>query len=59
MNAPIQPPPMDPWAKDVRASDVPVVPGSNPLASDDFETFGDDERLAREHAEYFYEEYLP
>jgi hypothetical protein len=25
---------------------------------DEFETFGDDERLAREHAEYFYEEYL-
>ena len=27
-------------------------------APEEFETFGDDERLAREHAEYFYEEYL-
>ena len=29
-----------------------------PDAGDEYETFGDDERLAREHAEYFYEEYL-
>jgi hypothetical protein len=29
-----------------------------PDAAGEYETFGDDERLAREHAEYFYEEYL-
>jgi hypothetical protein len=27
-------------------------------SADQFETLGDDERLTREHAEYFYEEYL-
>jgi hypothetical protein len=43
----IQPPPMDPWNKGVRAVDVPIVPGStNPLE--------------RDLEEYFYEEsYLP
>ena len=28
------------------------------LIGHEYETFGDDERLAREHVEYFYEEYL-
>jgi hypothetical protein len=27
-------------------------------AADEYETFGEDERLAREHVEYFYQEYL-
>jgi hypothetical protein len=30
MTAPIQPPPMDPWAPGVRAADVPIAEG-NPL----------------------------
>ena len=29
-----------------------------PDAAGEYEAFGDDERLAREHVEYFYEEYL-
>jgi hypothetical protein len=29
-----------------------------PDAAGEYEIFGDDERLAREHVEYFYEEYL-
>ena len=35
------------------------LPGDpRPDAAGEYEAFGDDERLAREHVEYFYEEYL-
>jgi hypothetical protein len=35
----------------------PLPDDPRPDAAGEYETFGDDERLAREHAEYFYEGY--
>jgi hypothetical protein len=52
MSAFVHSPPLDPFAPDASPT-----PERNP--GDEYETFGDDERLAREHAEYFSEDYHP
>jgi hypothetical protein len=42
---------------DLASKSVGLPDDPRPDAAGEYETFGDDERLAREHAEYFYEGY--
>jgi hypothetical protein len=47
-------------ASEAKIADLEIVHNNDPRpeAAGQYETFGDDERLAREHAEYFCEGYL-